>query len=122
MPVLLLATSLLLTFGSTHHWAADPPKSRVAKVEDPSLLTNFDPKPDRIKTAVASLLTTLTGKSTPTDAWKDLGINPGDTVAVKVTARGDPRTGTRREVADAVAASLIAAGVKADQIDRKSVV
>ena len=85
-------------------------------IEDPSLLTNFDPKPDRIKTAIAALLTTLTEKSTPSEAWQALGISPDDIVAVKVTARGDPRTGTRREVADAVAASLIAAGVKPDQI------
>ncbi|NCX47449.1 MAG: hypothetical protein EBW82_02340, partial [Verrucomicrobia bacterium] len=85
-------------------------------IEDPSLLTNFDPKPDRIKTAISALLTTLTEKSTPSEAWQALGISPDDIVAVKVTARGDPRTGTRREVADAVAASLIAAGVKPDQI------
>ena len=85
-------------------------------IEDPSLLTNFDPKPDRIKTALNSLLTTLTGKPTSNESWKDLGINPDDTVAVKVIARGDPRTGTRRELADAVTASLIAAGVQPDKI------
>ena len=85
-------------------------------IEDPSLLTNFDPKPDRIKTALTSLLTTLTGKPTSNESWKDLGINPDDTVAVKVIARGDPRTGTRRELADAVTASLIAAGVQPDKI------
>jgi len=110
----LFATPHLLPL---HHLpAADAPKSRVAMIEDPSLLTNFDPKPDRIKTAVASLLTTLTGKTTSAEAWKDLGIQPSDSVAVKVTARGDPRTGTRRELADAVTASLIASGVKPDQI------
>ena len=110
----LFATPHLLPL---HHLpAADAPKSRVAMIEDPSLLTNFDPKPDRIKTAVASLLTTLTGKTTSSEAWKDLGIQPSDSVAVKVTARGDPRTGTRRELADAVTASLIASGVKPDQI------
>jgi hypothetical protein len=85
-------------------------------IEDPSLLTNFDPKPDRIKTALNSLLTTLTGKPTSNESWNDLGINPDDTVAVKVIARGDPRTGTRRELADAVTASLIAAGVQPDKI------
>jgi hypothetical protein len=85
-------------------------------IEDPSLLTNFDPKPDRIKTALNCLLTTLTGKPTSNESWKDLGINPDDTVAVKVIARGDPRTGTRRELADAVTASLIAAGVQPDKI------
>ncbi len=90
--------------------------SRIAMVEDPSLLTNFDPKPAGVKNAIASLLSTLTGKSNAADAWKELGIDPDDTVAVKVTARGDPRTGTRREVTAAVTASLIAAGVKPDHI------
>ena len=120
-PLPHLVTTLLL-FATPHllplHLlpAADAPKSRVAMIEDPSLMTNFDPKPDRIKTAVASLLTTLTGKTTSSEAWKELGIQPSDSVAVKVTARGDPRTGTRRELADAVTASLIASGVKPDQI------
>ena len=121
LPLPHIVTTLLLFVTPhrlpLHHLpAADAPKSRVAMIEDPSLLTNFDPKPDRIKTAVASLLTTLTGKTTSSEAWKDLGIQPSDSVAVKVTARGDPRTGTRRELADAVTASLIASGVKPDQI------
>jgi hypothetical protein len=76
-------------------------------VEDPSLITNFDAKPEGVKSAVAALLTTLTGKSTAKEAWQELGITAEDTIAVKVTARGDPRTGTRRQVADAVTASLI---------------
>ena len=102
-----------------HSPAADAPptpKSRIAMVEDPSLLTNFDPNPEAVKNAVASLLSTLTGKSTATDAWKELGINPNDTVAIKINARGDPRTCTRREVIDAVTATLIAAGVSPDHI------
>jgi uncharacterized protein (DUF362 family) len=92
------------------------PKSRIAMVEDPSLLTNFDPDPTAVKNAVASLLSTLTGKSNAADAWKELGINPNDTVAIKINARGDPRTCTRREVIDAVTATLIAAGVSPDHI------
>ena len=80
-------------------------------IEDPSLLTKFDPNPDAVKDAIASLLSTLTGKSNAADAWKELGIDPDDNVAVKVTARGNPRTGTRRQVTDAVTASLVAAGV-----------
>jgi len=120
-PLTSFAGSLLLSIGlfTLSHvqlLSADSPKSRVAMIEDPSLLTNFDPKPDRIKTALNSLLSTLTGKATSNESWKALGINPDDTVAVKVIARGDPRTGTRRELADAVTASLIASGVQPDKI------
>jgi hypothetical protein len=112
----LLLSIGLFTLSHVQLLSADSPKSRVAMIEDPSLLTNFDPKPDRIKTALNSLLSTLTGKATSNESWKALGINPDDTVAVKVIARGDPRTGTRRELADAVTASLIASGVQPDKI------
>lgn len=91
-------------------------KSRVAYLENPNLLNNYDPKPEAVKTAVASLLTTLTGKDKPADAWKDLGISPENTVAVKIAALGDPRTSTSKEVVDAVTGSLVEAGVKPDQI------
>ena len=64
-------------------------KSRVAYLENPNLLDNYDPKDEPVKKAVASLLTTLTGKNKPADAWKDLGICSDDTVAVKIAALGD---------------------------------
>ena len=113
---LLPLASLLHPHHSPAADAPPTPKSRIAMVEDPSLLTNFDPDPTAVKNAVASLLSTLTGKSTAADAWKELGINPNDTVAIKINARGDPRTCTRREVIDAVTATLIAAGVSPDHI------
>ena len=59
-------------------------KSRVAYLENPNLLNNYDPKPDAVKEAVAKLLTNLTTKDKPADAWKDLGISDDDTVAVKI--------------------------------------
>jgi len=113
---LLPLASLLHPHHSPAADAPTTPKSRIAMVEDPSLLTNFDPDPAAVKNAVASLLSTLTGKSNAADAWKELGINPNDTVAIKINARGDPRTCTRREVIDAVTATLIAAGVSPDHI------
>ncbi|NCZ95978.1 DUF362 domain-containing protein, partial [bacterium] len=90
--------------------------SRVAYLENPNLLNNYDPKPEAVKKAVASLLTTLTGKDKPADAWKDLGVSPDDTVAVKIAALGDARTSTASEVVDAVTGSLIDAGVKPESI------
>jgi uncharacterized protein (DUF362 family) len=91
-------------------------KSRVAYLENPNLLTNYDPKPEAVKEAVAKLLTTLTGKDQLADAWKDLGLEPGDTVAVKIAALGDRRTSTSQEVIAAVTASLVAAGVNPEKI------
>lgn len=91
-------------------------KSRVAYLENPSLLNNYDPNPDAVKDAVVSLLNTLTGKTSAADAWKALGVGPDDLVAIKINARGDGRTSTRRALTDAVTASLVAAGLKPDQI------
>ena len=91
-------------------------KSRVAYLENPNLLNNYDPKPEAVKKAVASLLTTLTGKDKPEDAWKALGISPDDTVAVKIAALGDARTSTSEEVINAVTDSLTDAGVRPENI------
>ena len=106
--ILLLGTSLFAQDSGS--------KSRVAYLENPNLLNNYDPKPEPVKKAVASLLTTLTGKDKPADAWKDLGVSPGDTVAVKIAALGDTRTSTAQEVVNAVTASLVDAGVQPDSI------
>jgi uncharacterized protein (DUF362 family) len=91
-------------------------KSRVAYLENPNLLNNYDPKPGAVKDAIAKLLTTLTGKEKAADAWKDLGISDDDTVAVKIAALGDARTSTSQEVVNAVTDSLIDAGVKPENI------
>ena len=91
-------------------------KSRVAYLENPNLLNNYDPKPDAVKDAVAKLLATLTGKDQPADVWKELGLEPDDTVAVKIAALGDARTSTSREVINAVTDSLTDAGVKPENI------
>jgi len=113
---LLYPVSYILFFAVSLH-AQDPgSKSRVAYLENPNLLNNYDPDPEGVKNALSSLLTTLTGKSTTTDAWKSLGIGPDDVVAIKINARGDVRTSTRRSLTDAVTASLIATGLKPDQI------
>lgn len=91
-------------------------KSRVAYLENPNLLNNYDPQPDAVKAAIPKLLATLTGKDKAADAWKDLGISEDDTVAVKIAALGDTRTSTSKELVNAVTASLADAGVKPENI------
>jgi len=98
-------------------FAQDPgSKSRVAYLENPNLLNNYDPRPEPVKKAITSLLATLTNKEKPEEIWKEIGISPEDTVAVKIAALGDPRTSTSQEVINAVTASLIEAGVKPENI------
>ena len=98
---LLYSISYILFFAVSLHAQDSNSKSRVAYLENPSLLNNYNPDPEGVKNALASLLTTLTGKSTPTDAWKSIGIGPDDIVAIKINARGDGRTSTRRALSDA---------------------
>ena len=113
---LLSAISSLLILTSGLFAQDSGSKSRVAYLENPNLLNNYDPKPGAVKDAVAKLLTTLTGEAKPADAWKDLGISPDDTVAVKIAALGDARTSTSQEVVNAVTDSLTDAGVKPENI------
>ena len=115
-PYLLYPISYILFLAVSLHAQDSGPKSRVAYLENPSLLNNYNPDPEGVKNALTSLLSTLTGKSTAADAWKSLGISSDDIVAIKINARGDGRTSTRRAVTDAVTASLIAAGLKPEQI------
>ncbi len=112
----LLSASFYLLLSSCLFAGDAGQKSRVAYLENPNLLNNYDPKPDAVKDAIAKLLTTLTEKDKPADAWKDLGITADDTVAVKIAALGDPRTSTSKEVVNAVTDSLINAGVKPENI------
>jgi len=116
LPQILYPLSYFLFFAASLFAQDAGSKSRVAYLENPNLLDNYDPKPEPVKKAVASLLTTLTGKEKPADAWKDLGIAPDDTVAVKIAALGDARTSTAQEVVNAVTASLAEAGVKPENI------
>ena len=116
LPGLLSVASCLLVLGSSL-FAQDPgTRSRVAYLENPGLLDNYNPKPEAVKTAVDSLLCGLTGMERPADAWKKLGISPENTVAVKIAALGDPRTSTAREVLQAVTDSLVQAGVNPEKI------
>ena len=116
LPCLLPVVSFLLVLGSSL-FAQDPgTKSRVAYLENPGLLDNYNPKPEAVKTAVDSLLCGLTGMKRPADAWKKLGISPDNTVAVKIAALGDPQTSTAREVLQAVTDSLVQAGVNPEKI------
>jgi uncharacterized protein (DUF362 family) len=64
---------------------------------------------------VARGITTLTGKSSPSEAWLSL-LSTQDTVGIKVFSEPGPNSGTRPAVVKAVIQELLAAGLPAKQI------
>jgi len=115
-PYLLTALFYALILGGPLFAQDSDTKSRVAYLENPNLLNNYDPNPAAVKEAITKLLATLTGEDKPAEIWKNLGLESDDTVAVKIAALGDARTSTSQEVVNAVTDSLTDAGVKPENI------
>lgn len=92
-----------------------PTGPRVVIVEDPAATEAFQPRPEVVEAMVRRGLTNLTGQTTTRAAWLSL-VSLNDTVGIKVYSRPGPNSGTRPAVAAAVAQSLIAAGLRPQQI------
>jgi len=97
--------------------AADPfttvrnaPRARVVTVLDRDATEAFRPRPEKIQAMVDRGITSLTGKTTPREAWLSL-ISTQDVVGLKVFSAPGQNSGTRPAVAAAVAQGLINAGV-----------
>ena len=73
------------------------------------------PKPEVVSRMVESLVCVVTGKSSPSDAWRSL-IKPGEKIGIKVSSQPGPVGGTHPAVAQAVVDGLIAAGIKSSDI------
>jgi uncharacterized protein (DUF362 family) len=91
------------------------PRVRVVTVQDAGATEAFRPLPDRIERMVERGVKAVTGRATSKEAWLSL-VRPDDVVGIKVYAAPGPNSGTRPAVAAAVAKSLIAAGVPANQV------
>ncbi|MSU57340.1 MAG: DUF362 domain-containing protein [Pedosphaera sp.] len=100
------------TFSTTTRPA---PIARVVTVTDRYATDAYQPVPERIQPMVDRGITKLTGKPTTAEAWLSL-VTTQDIIGIKVYSRPGPNTGTRPEVAAAVARGLIAAGVPPKQI------
>ncbi|MFZ5806798.1 MAG: DUF362 domain-containing protein [Verrucomicrobiota bacterium] len=98
-------------------WAAqeEKPKSRMAILEDPTLVSRFHIDAQRAANAFDKTLLTFTGKNTPAQAWRML-VNPEDTVGIHITAPGNPILATNRAILKAVIDGLKSAGVKPSNI------
>ena len=90
-------------------------RAKVVIVQDPAATDAFLPREDRIRTMVARGITTLTGKSSASEAWLSL-VSTQDTIGIKVFSEPGPNSGTRPAVVKAVIQELLAAGLQPKQI------
>ncbi len=85
--------------------------SLVAVASDPRVLEGFEEDAVVSRVMVDHLVQVVTGKSSPTAAWREIA-GPEDRVGIKVSTAGGRYFGTRRGVVAAVVAGLRSAGVK----------
>jgi len=104
--------------GRSHPGTAQPAggKSRVIRVRRTDAIDDADQvNASVVKAMVDRSVAKLLGKNTADEAWKSL-FGPSDVVTVKVNCLFGPGACTHREVAEAVVAGLLTAGVPADEI------
>ncbi len=98
---------------SAHSAAAK--KSRVIRVHDAKATRFLTPNPTRVRVMLDRALLKLTAQPTPRAAWQTL-VTRADVIGLKVDAQHGPMAGTRPAMVEAVARSLIDAGIPARQI------
>ncbi len=95
--------------------SAEPEKTRVIRVHDAAATRFLTPNPARVRAMLDRALPKFTGQPTPRTAWRTL-VKPTDVIGLKVDAHHGPMAGTRPALVEAVARSLMDAGIPAQQI------
>lgn len=90
-------------------------RTRVVIVQDPDATAAFQPQLPHVQAMVERGLTNLLKATSSRTAWLSL-ITTQDTVGIKVYSTPGPLSGTRPAVVEAIATSLMAAGLPAKQI------
>jgi len=90
-------------------------RARVIRVESEAVWNGDARDPRVVRTMVDRGVMALAGAQTPEAAWRRF-VNPGMRVGLKINLLGRPLVYTAPEVTDAVAAAVIAAGVKAEDV------
>jgi uncharacterized protein (DUF362 family) len=90
---------------------AAPAKARVVRVESPDVWRGERRDPEVVTAMLHRGLVALSGETKPAEAWRRY-FAPGTRVGLKINLLGRPLIYTARELTDAVAAGVIAAGVK----------
>ncbi len=95
--------------------SAEPEKTRVIRVHDAAATRFLTPNPARVRAMLDRALPKFTGQPTPRAAWRTL-VKLTDVIGLKVDAHHGPMAGTRPALVEAVARSLMDAGIPARQI------
>jgi len=90
-------------------------KVRIVRVESDKAWRGEQRDPEVVAAMIDRGLIALTGKATAVEAWKSL-FAPFRRVGIKINLLGRPRVYTACEVADAVTAGLVLAGIKGEDI------
>jgi hypothetical protein len=90
-------------------------KSRVVVVRDPSAVRGLTFDAEKIRAMVSKGIRALTKQDDDAAAWATL-VSSNDVVGIKIATQGAPLQVTRRELVDAIAAGLQAAGVATTNI------
>ena len=73
------------------------------------------PRDSMVARMVAGLVCAVTGKASPSAAWRSL-VKPGERVGIRVATQAGPIGGTHAAVAKAVVEGLVAAGISPEKI------
>jgi hypothetical protein len=90
-------------------------RARVVVVQDAQAVSTFNARPDKIEELVARGITNLTGKSSPSEAWRSL-VSTQDVLGIKVLSTPGAMSGTRPAVVAAIVQGLLASGLPPKQI------
>ncbi|OQY97958.1 MAG: hypothetical protein B6D35_13830 [Candidatus Brocadia sp. UTAMX2] len=90
-------------------------KSTVVGVKSSGIISAGKPEAENVQRMMNEGMFALTGKRTIADAWKTF-FTPEDVVGIKINPIGGIKLSTRPEVVNAIIRSLIAAGVKENNI------
>lgn len=105
-------------------------RSKVVYIHDPGFSSKMKLNPEPMRSAIESLIKELTGKNSPSEAWKTIlrGYEKGQIVGIKVNCI-NRRCPSHPEVVYALVESLLEAGVaeediiiwdrRSDELDRK---
>lgn len=92
-----------------------PTRAKVVVVDDSAATVAFRPQLEILERMFARGLTNLTGQATVTQAWAVL-LATNDVVGIKVHSSPGPISGTRPVVVEALARSLLSAGVATNRL------
>jgi hypothetical protein len=105
-----------LADGETNQLATGAaPKSRVVLAQDSAAMTGFKADAGKVRALVSAGIRALTGTADDAAAWRCF-VSSNDVVGIKIATQAAPLHATKREVVDAIAVGLSAAGVAATNI------